>query len=198
MRYDTEHKQRTHEKLVQEAAKAIRLHGPDKIGVAALMSTVGLTHGGFYAHFGSKDELIAAAIGQMFADRGAVLRDCMTAADPARELTCYVDRYVSTLHRDRPDQGCPVACLAGDIGRLPAVARARFEAGTQSMIDALAAVLAALDRPRPELLAASAVAEMVGAIATARAIANAALSEQMLDAARASVKARLGLDVVGH
>jgi len=73
MRYDAEHKQKTRERVLDEAAKAIRAEGPHRVGVAGIMAKAGLTHGGFYAHFASKDELVLAAIGRMF-EQGAKRR----------------------------------------------------------------------------------------------------------------------------
>jgi TetR/AcrR family transcriptional repressor of nem operon len=193
MRYDTEHKQRTHEKVVQEAANAIRQHGPDKIGIASLMSKLGLTHGGFYAHFNSKDDLVAEAISHMFEDRMEAFRKCLAGAEPAEGLASYIDLYLSIRHRDRRDKGCPVASLASDIARMPLVARKRFEVGIQHLTDAFTDVLKILDKPQPEILAASVVAEMVGAMTIARAITNSDLSERILDTARRNVKERVGL-----
>jgi TetR/AcrR family transcriptional repressor of nem operon len=195
MRYDTEHKQRTHEKVVHEAANALRQHGPDKIGIAGLMSKLGLTHGGFYAHFNSKDDLVAEAISHMFEDRLEAFRKCMAGLEPAEGLASYIDLYLSTRHRDRRDRGCPVASLASDIARMPLAARKRFELGIQRLTDALADVLAALEKPQPEILAASVVAEMVGAMTIARAVSNADLSERILDTARRNVKERVGLAI---
>ena len=74
MRYDAEHKQRTREKVLKAAAKVIRAKGPDRIGVAEVMADVGLTHGGFYAHFESKDDLVSAAIEKMLEESRARLR----------------------------------------------------------------------------------------------------------------------------
>jgi len=193
MRYDTEHKQRTHEKVVHEAANAIRLHGPDKIGIADLMSKAGLTHGGFYAHFKSKDDLIAEAISFMFEDRLEVFRNCLVGFEPAEGLARYIDFYLSTRHRDRRDKGCPVAALAGDIARMPVVARKRFEVGIQRLTDAFSDILKTMQKPQPDMLAASVVAEMVGAMTIARAVSNADLSERILDNARTNVKGRIGL-----
>src|SRR4051812_43101418 len=98
MRYDTEHKQKTRATVVQAAAKAIRADGPDRVAVAAVMAEAGLTHGGFYAHFKSKDDLVAAAIAQMFADAGARLDHETAGREPAEGLSSYVDFYLSKKH----------------------------------------------------------------------------------------------------
>lgn len=193
MRYDTEHKQRTHEKVVRAAAEAIRLHGPDGIGVSDLMKKAGLTHGGFYAHFKSKDELVAEAITHMFDDRYEIFRASMADVPPAQGLSIYLDRYLGTKHRERRHDGCPMPALSGDLARLPAAARKRFEAGMQRIIDAIAGVLRTLGRDQPEALAKSAVAEMVGALAISRAIADTDLAEDILKTAREGIKRRLGL-----
>lgn len=198
MRYDTEHKQRTHDKVVKAASHAIRSHGPDKIGVAGLMSKVGLTHGGFYAHFKSKDELIAEAITHMFDERYEALQSCFQGVTHAEGLDEYIDLYLSTLHRDRRDKGCPLVSLSGDIARLPLTARKRFEAGMARLIGAIADILKAMDLPHPEALATSIISEMVGAVAMSRAVPNAALGEQFLATARASVKSRLNSALEGR
>lgn len=193
MRYGSEHKQRTHDKVVKAAANAIRLHGPDKIGVAGLMSKVGLTHGGFYAHFKSKDELIAEAIDYMFEERYETFQKCFQGVTVAQGLDQYVELYLSALHRDRRDKGCPLVSLSGDVARLPLAARKRFEAGVARLVDAIAKVLLVMGHSKAEAMAASAVSEMVGAVALSRAVPDAALAEQILAASRGSIKKRLGL-----
>ena len=193
MRYDTEHKQRTHDKVVKAAAHAIRSQGPDKIGVAGLMSKVGLTHGGFYAHFKSKDELIAEAITHMFDERYEAFQKCFQGVTEAEGLDKYIDLYLSTLHRDRRDKGCPLVSLSGDVARLPMGARKRFEAGMARLINAISELLETLGHPHSEALATSVISEMVGAVAMSRATPNVALADQFLETARASVKGRLGL-----
>jgi TetR/AcrR family transcriptional repressor of nem operon len=193
MRYDTEHKQRTREKVVQRAAEALREHGPDGIGVADLMKKAGLTHGGFYAHFKSKDDLVAEAIAHMFEDRYELFRESMADLPPAQGLARYIDRYLDIRHRERRATGCPMPALSGDVARLPAVARKRFEAGAQRIVDSIADILRALKRPHPEALAQSALAEMVGTISISRAIADTGFAERMLESSRESIKGRLGL-----
>jgi len=193
MRYVAGHKELTRERVLHEAAKAIRQHGPEGISVADLMAKAGLTHGGFYAHFKSKDDLIAEAIRVMFADRAELFRSCTEDVPPAEGLARWFDRYLSVLHRDRRDRGCPLAALSSDLARLPSSARSRFQAGVRETTLAIADALRALGREQPEQLAASLLAEMVGALALARAVPSSALSEEILDAARQSVRGRAGL-----
>ena len=194
MRYDTEHKQRTHAKIVREAAKAIRQQGPDTVGIASLMARLGLTQGGFYAHFKSKNVLVAEAITHIFDERYAAFQNFLNDVDPAEGLARYIDYYLSANHRDRRDRGCPVVALNSDLARMPAVAKKRFEAGMQHMTGSLADIMKKLNKPQPHALATSILSEMVGAMAIARTVSNTDLSEQILETARASVKERVGLN----
>lgn len=193
MRYDADHKQRTHEKVVMEAANAIREFGPDKVGVAALMAKAGLTHGGFYAHFSSKDDLIAQAVDCMFQDRLALLQEACEQPDPGEGLSHYIDFYLSPLHRDRRDRGCPVVALSGDMARMPDLAKVRFEAGLVKMTSLIADLLRRIGVEQPETMAVSLFTEMVGAMSLARAVASQGHSKAILEQARASVKNRVGL-----
>ena len=193
MRYDIEHKQRTHEKIVREAAKAIRQQGPDKVGIASLMARLGLTQGGFYAHFKSKNVLIAEAITHIFDERYEVFQNFLKDADPAEGLARYIDYYLSTHHRDQRDKGCPAVALNSDLARMPAVAKKRFEAGMQRMTESLADIMKKLNKSHPHALATSILSEMIGAMVIARAVSNTDFAEQILDTARANVKRRLGL-----
>jgi len=193
MRYDSEHKQRTKERVLHEAAEAIRQFGPDRIGVADLMAKAGLTVGGFYAHFKSKDDLIAQAISHMFEDRAQVFQDCTSGVEPAQALRSFVDVYLSTQHRDRREKGCPLPALSGDLPRMPAAARRRFEAGVRRMTDSIADLLKQIGQPAPDELAASIVSEMVGAVVLARAVPSSELSARILEGARDQIKRRAGL-----
>src|ERR1700754_2740159 len=107
MRYGEDHKEQTRARVLQEAAREIRAKGPDGIGVAAIMARAGLTHGGFYAHFKSKDALVAAALDTMFEDMRARFERRASDADPRTALRAYVDFYLSAMHRDARDRGCP-------------------------------------------------------------------------------------------
>lgn len=195
MRYDNEHKQRTHQKLIEEASIAIRQHGPDNISVAALMAKVGLTHGGFYAHFKSKDDLVAEAITYVLEERVEAFEKSLEGANLSVALANYIDSYLSPEHRDLRDKGCAVVALNGDVARMSDATKARFELGIQRMIDVLSTILTKLNKPQPESLAASVLTEMAGAVAIARAVSDSELSEWLLNNTRNNVKGRIGLNI---
>jgi len=191
MRYDTQHKARTRAKVLREAAQAIRAEGPDRIGVAALMAKAGLTHGGFYAHFESKDELIAQAIEQMFEDRYANVIARMSDKPVGEQLESFIDGYLSPRHRDDPSHGCPIPTLSGELVRMPEVARRSFAAGSERMAKWLATLLKDIGVAEPRDAATSIMAEMVGAVALSRVIEDSAKSNRLLKASRESIKARI-------
>lgn len=194
MRYDAEHKLRTRDKVVKAAAKAIRAKGPDGIGIADVMADVGLTHGGFYAHFASKDDLVAAAVGQMFEEARARLAAETQQRAPADGLRAYVDFYLSPAHRDARRAGCPVAALSSDLPRMTAKLRRHFAAGSEALVEALSALLAQLGREQPVAEARSVFAELLGALSIARIESDAARSDEILASSRTAIKHRLGLD----
>ena len=184
MRYDSEHKARTRARLLDEAAAAIRAAGPDRVSVAALMAKAGLTHGGFYAHFKSKDELVAQAIARMFEDSGALFVSCTEGRAPVEGLARYIDAYLSETHRDLTGQGCPLPCLSGDLARMPKAAREAFAAGAEELTGLIAGSLERMGMADAELGASSIIAEMVGAMALARAVPDRERSSLILKASR--------------
>src|SRR5262245_32805767 len=99
MRYGPEQSEKTKQRVVKIAAAEMRKAGPDKVGVAGVMSKAGLTHGGFYAHFESKDDLIAAAVEQMFAESREFMREWTDGKSRVDALRAYINAYVSTVHR---------------------------------------------------------------------------------------------------
>ncbi len=193
MRYDADHKEKTREKVLKAAAKAIRAQGPHRVGVAGVMRDAGLTHGGFYAHFESKDDLVAAAIGQMFEQSRARFTNEVKDYPPARALDAYVNFYLSPRHRDARASGCPIPALAGDLPRLDRAARTRFAEGVAALTHIVAGRIEELGHEQPEALARSVVAEMVGALSLARAEPDESRSNQMLADSRELVKKRLGI-----
>lgn len=191
MRYDSEHKERTRQRVLKEAAAAIRAHGPDGISVATLMGKAGLTHGGFYAHFKSKDDLVAQAISQMFDESGLRFAVHTESEDPAVALGNYIDMYVSQRHRDKVEHGCPLPALSGDLARMPAKARKRFTVGFATLAGKIAERLEELQMRDPQAMAESMLAEMVGAVAISRALEDVAASDRVLETCRNALKKRV-------
>ncbi|MFW2853034.1 TetR/AcrR family transcriptional regulator [Sphingomonas sp. TX0543] len=192
MRYDSEHKARTRDRVLKEAAAALRAEGPDRLGVAAVMKRAGLTHGGFYAHFRSRDELLSEAVDHMFKDRYEAFFADVDRVDPQTALHRLVNYYLSMRHRNARDQGCPIPILSGEFHRLPDAAQARFVRAVDRLTGGIETLLerAGVDAPRTR--AVSAVAEMVGAIAISRT-QDAAAAEETIASAKASVERKLGL-----
>nr|QQZ49690.1 TetR/AcrR family transcriptional regulator [Phenylobacterium glaciei] len=110
MRYSEDHKAETRDRVVKAAANAMRRLGPDRVSVAEIMSEVGLTHGGFYAHFKSKDALVGAAVEAAFAQSRWRLGKLALNDDPQILLAGLVDFYVSADHRDHPSAAAPSPC----------------------------------------------------------------------------------------
>jgi TetR/AcrR family transcriptional repressor of nem operon len=197
MRYDADQKERTYRQILAEAANAIRIKGPERVGVAEVMSKLGLTHGGFYAHFTSKDDLIAQAITSMFDQGISNFLRRTEGLDPQKALQAYVDWYLSKAHRDAPSRGCPLAAISGDLPRLPEPARVRYTEGVERMAAAIGKLLKKLENKDADALALSALAEMAGTLTIARAIMDPERSDRMLHASREMVKARLGVTPTG-
>lgn len=192
MRYSSGHRAETRERVLKEAAKEIRARGPDNVAVAGIMARAGLTHGGFYAHFPSKDALVGEAIGTMFADARARSAKIDAAGDPRAVLRAYVDFYLSPAHRDSRDRGCPLPTLSGDFARSEPATRERFGAGVVGIASRLAVPLATLGYADAESHAL--LAQLVGGVALARAVGDPALSDAMLADTHASIVARYGLE----
>ena len=195
MRYSSDHKAETRERVLKEAAKEIRARGPDNVAVSGIMARAGLTHGGFYAHFPSKDALMKEAIGTMFADARARSDKIDADGDPRVVLRAYVDFYLSPAHRDRRDRGCPLPTLSGDFARAGPETRERFGAGVVGIATRLAAPLAKLGYADPDAEAHALLAQLVGGVALARAVGDATLSDTLLADTHASIVIRYGLEI---
>ncbi|MDF7660144.1 TetR/AcrR family transcriptional regulator [Erwiniaceae bacterium L1_54_6] len=190
------HKARTRQRILDEAAKVMRECGTESIGVASLMKRVGLTHGGFYAHFASRDVLVEAVIAQMFADSAQRLAAIVQIEDPAQRLNQLIDNYLSDVHRVTPGEGCPLPALASEMAHLPLEARTLFSQRREVVRQRLAQPLQQLGNPHADRLAASILAEMVGAMALARACPDDTEASHILADSRLSVKQRAGLVMV--
>jgi len=195
MRYSQGHKEETRTRVVQAASQALRERGPDGVSVAEIMKEVGLTHGGFYAHFPSKEALVVAAVEAAFEDSRKRFIRAGEGLDPQQHLSQFVDYYVSQTHRDGLGRGCPVTTLSIDLPRQGGPARAAFDAGLRGLILRIASHLTVGAPEDREALAGSLLAEMAGAVMLARAVSDPVLSDRLLADCRRSVKRRMGLPV---
>lgn len=197
MRYPPDHKDRIRQKVLDRAAADLCVNGIEGTGIADIMRSAGLTHGTFYAHFASKEEMVAAAITQMFARLSDRLETGIRRLGPARTLDLFIDHYLSTKHRDDPINGCPIAALAGEIQRQPAGLREAYSVALERYLRTIAALLPPEDGnqedgKRREDFAASLLTEMVGALLLARCATDNKASRRVLESAKNSVAARFG------
>lgn len=188
----TEKKLATRDAILRQAAKAIRTHGPAGVGVADIMRAAGLTHGGFYAHFSSKDDLVAAAITRMFEEGRARFTRRVGEATGIAALRLWIDSYLAPEHRDRRASGCAVSALSGDTARLDHAARAAFDAGIEGIVQRYMRHLPPARKGfEPRGFALAMIAQLAGAVALARATVEPALSDAILDAAKRHLHAQL-------
>lgn len=183
----------SHERIVKIAAARIRRDGVDDLAVANLMSEAGLTHGGFYRHFKSRDDLVAEAVALALAQGSARTRAAASKGGlPA--LRTIIDGYLSTSHRDNPETGCAVAALAEDVTRASDRTRDAYAGQVLEYLELLAG-LAPGDDPGDSHLAVLTLSALVGALSIARAVGDPDLSARILKETAASLKS---LSEPGH
>jgi TetR/AcrR family transcriptional repressor of nem operon len=165
------------DRIVASAATQFRQKGFDGVGLDAIMAEAGMTHGGFYRHFGSKDDLVAEAVAH-----GMSGSDARQAA--LGSLSALVAAYLSPEHRDDPGHGCVIAALGCDMARQGKAARGRFTCYVRAQFDRLAGWLVGRAPAERRRQAIATMAGLVGAVVLARAVDDPALSDEILAAAR--------------
>ena len=190
MGHSRANKREHHDQIVGVAASRFREDGVDRVGVADLMHDAGLTHGGFYRHFSSRDELVAEAVERALHDGGRAM--AAVAESPHDPLAAVIDAYLSTSHRDDLGTSCAVTTLATDVARSNPRARAAYTRQVGVYIDMLVGLLPpGSDAPR-RAAAIAALSTLVGAVSMARAVDDEALSDEILASAARELKAQLG------
>jgi TetR/AcrR family transcriptional repressor of nem operon len=187
MRYSSEHKHETHARIVKKASVRLREKGAHGIGVADLMKDAGLTHGGFYAHFDSREALVIEAFTHAM-DRGNEhWRKLAEQTSPDKRLATIVDSYLSAVHRDDPGHGCAIPTLGAEIARESPRTRKAFAAKLERMIDMLAEQIPEVPRKAARKQAMAAIATMMGTIVLARIAGSGEFSDEILGAGRDAV-----------
>ncbi|MET9388580.1 TetR family transcriptional regulator [Streptomyces sp. NPDC002928] len=186
------------EAILAAADGLFRERGVDAVGLVELMAAAGLTRGGFYNHFASKDALVAAVVAKAMADGFGNLDEAITASqargsDPLAE---QIDWYLSPEHRADIEHGCPNTGFAGDVRRLDPAGRARYAQGLAANLDRFAQIVQApgLEEGERRSRAIALFSEMAGALLLSRAVADAdpALADEILDSARTDLHSRTG------
>jgi TetR/AcrR family transcriptional repressor of nem operon len=176
--------------IEEASARLFREQGLHGVSVEALMSAAGLTHGGFYGHFASKDEVAAVACQSAFGQSKAVwARRIASASSPAEARRQIAANYLSARHMSSWGQACPLASLAVDVAREPAgkPVRAAFLAGVKDLVEMLSGLCTGRTGRTARAQALAQLATMVGAVVLARATQGAPLSEEFLESARAAL-----------
>ncbi|WP_437884477.1 TetR/AcrR family transcriptional regulator [Pseudomonas sp. LRF_L74] len=173
MRYSEDHKAKTHQRIIEEAARLFRQKGVGATGLQPLMKTLGLTHGGFYAHFKSKDELVETAL-RYSADQAG------TSFFKDAPLAEYIHSYLSATHREDAGTGCPLTTLSVELGQ-----RGTPSPVTDEMIDKrLQAIEKRLDCDNADEQSVLMLCAMVGALMLSRSVNDKGLSDRLLQTTR--------------
>ncbi len=179
-------KEESHERIVRAAARAIRKHGYERLGVAQVMKEAGLTHGGFYAHFDSRDALLAEAADQAGAESIENLSRAVAAAKPGGELAALVDSYLSDRHLHAPElgQGCAVAASGSEVPRQPPQVRRATTRRIKDLIGLVERQMPGWGKAGNRDKAMAILGCLVGTLLIARSVDNPELSKAMRRAAR--------------
>ena len=187
MKVSREQVAQNRERIVEAAAQLFRERGFEGIGVADLMKEVGLTHGGFYGHFSSKEDLIAEATARAFT-RSLAAWSKLAERAPDDPLSAIAGAYLTGRHRDDPGAGCLLATLGPDVSRQGPTVRRALTDHVRSALDLLAKLVRGKSKSARRQKVIGAYATMLGAMVMARAVDDRALSQEILDAGLASVK----------
>lgn len=179
MRVSREQMAENRRRILDEASRLFRAKGFDAVGVAEVMKAAGLTHGGFYGHFSSKDDLVAQTLAYVLA----------ADAGGGGDLRAYLHAYLSPHHRDNAADGCPTAGLVADIRHQTAAARVAMTEGLRSQVDRISEALPEVSPAVRRRAAIGSWAAMVGAVILARAIDDPAFSDEVLEQTRSWIDA---------
>jgi TetR/AcrR family transcriptional regulator, transcriptional repressor for nem operon len=177
-RYGKQHKEATRRRIVEMASRRLKADGIDGSGVATLMADAGLTNGAFYAHFASKEDLVATAV----ADQLRGQREQYSTQPPGREgVELMMREYLSAAHRDSPGDGCPSAALLAEIGRCTEATKRAYTEGVLAIADEIAGRLAPDDPQSARGRTLGLFAMLIGTMQLSRALADRRLADEVLE-----------------
>jgi TetR/AcrR family transcriptional repressor of nem operon len=177
-RYGKEHKEATRQRIIDAAGRRFKKDGIDGSGVSTLMTDAGLTNGAFYAHFESKDDLVATVVGDQLRRQASEFSK-LPAGRAGLEV--FVREYLSRAHRDHPDAGCPSAALLDEVGRSTPATKKAYTSGAKAILDEICARLAPEDAESGRRTALLLFTMLVGSMQLARALSDRKLSNAVLE-----------------
>lgn len=175
-------KEASHERIVDAAARAIRRSGYDGTGVSDIMKEAGLTHGAFYAHFASREAMLAEAADRAGAESNAVAASVIAAVPSSQSLQALIQVYLSKAHLEGIETGCPISALGSEMPRQSPEVRHAATRRIKEMIDLVSRQLPDCGQPSAHERALVTVATMVGTLVLARAVNDSALSDALCNA----------------
>src|SRR5215469_8545309 len=184
MRYSPEHKAQNHENILSVAARTFREHGADTSGIGTVMKKVGLTKGGFYRHFESKDDLFVEAVARAFEEMGDGMIETAKSAPEGQALRAIIERYLSVRHANSPGTGCVLSALAPELARKPVAVRRRIEALQDAYRERLLPFVPGESREEKLANCRLLFSSMAGVLMMARVATDPQRREQMLMQAR--------------
>ncbi|QNI36195.1 TetR/AcrR family transcriptional regulator [Edaphobacter albus] len=184
MRYRPEHKAETHQKIVKDASRRVRMEGLNGTAVASVMRDTGLTHGGFYKHFGSKDDLLMESLRESFQEMADTLVHAAERSRPELAWKAIVKTYLSPDRCDHPEQGCPLTALAPELARAEKGMKGEIFAELVHYKDRMQSYMPGRRTVDKERAFFAIFSTMIGAVAIARMLPEPALRESVLANAR--------------
>lgn len=184
MRYSPEHKEKNHDNILSVAARSFRERGGEGSGIGTVMKKVGLTKGGFYRHFDSKDDLFVEAVARAFDEMGRGMVEVANAAPEGQALRAMIERYLSVRHANSPGVGCVLSALAPEIARKPPAVRKRVEGYLDAYRERLLPFVPGRTREEKLITCRLLFSSMAGVLMMARMTSDPQVREQRLREAR--------------
>ena len=181
MRYSQDHKAQTHQRIIKEASARFRRDGIGATGLQPLMKALGLTHGGFYSHFKSKDELVEKALQAAGDQCDAVCAELFAQEHP---LEAFIDTYLSEWHQTSPDEGCPLPTMSSELG-LRGQPSPTSDVVLNARLEQIQGTLEGEDATDQSIFIMSA---LVGALLLSRSVESPELAQRILDITRTFLK----------
>jgi len=184
MRYSAEHKAQNHENILSVAARSFREHGGDSSGIGTVMKKVGLTKGGFYRHFESKDDLFVEAVARAFDEMGNAMLEVAKPAPEGQALRAMIEHYLSARHANSPGMGCVISALGPEFARKPLAVRRRIEVSRAAYRERLLPFIPGATQEERVAKFQLLFSSMAGVLTAVRVTLSAEKREQMLMEAR--------------